>query len=198
MTLTKAWPSLAHEDKLFIQRQLDDIFHRLRTMRQDDGHSFGGISGEGAKDMRVNGCSMFKDITTAAAFSHLQFFLRHYGSNSYIKFLRSLLRHDNSSLYGSVFTHGDIRTDNIMVKWEPGDNGCWMVSGIIDWEDGGFYPEYYEFTALSRCLSAIDEDDWYFYLPECISPSRFPVRRLVDRLWGFVSGLHDIFCIFFL
>ncbi|DAA78836.1 TPA_exp: hypothetical protein A8136_2621 [Trichophyton benhamiae CBS 112371] len=32
MTPTKAWPSLAHEDKLFIQRQLDDIFHRLRTI----------------------------------------------------------------------------------------------------------------------------------------------------------------------
>ncbi|OAL72276.1 hypothetical protein A7D00_3274 [Trichophyton violaceum] len=68
MTLTKAWPSLAHEDKLFIQRQLDDIFHRLRTIRQDDGHPFSGISGEGAKDMRVDECSTFKDITTG--FNH--------------------------------------------------------------------------------------------------------------------------------
>ncbi|KAM5454227.1 hypothetical protein MaudCBS49596_002240 [Microsporum audouinii] len=184
MTLTKAWPNLTHEDKLSIQRQLDAIFRRLRTIRQDDGHPLGGISGEGAKDMNVNECSTFKDITTAAAFSDLQFSVRHYGSNSYIKLLRSLLRHDNSSMYGSVFSHGDLRTDNIMVKRDPNNNDHYVVSGIIDWEEGGFYPEYYECTALSRCLSVIDENDWYNYLPECVSPSRFPVRWLVDRLWG--------------
>ncbi|KAM5432816.1 hypothetical protein MferCBS31731_007342 [Microsporum ferrugineum] len=184
MTLTKAWPNLTHEDKLSIQRQLDAIFRRLRTIRQDDGHPLGGISGEGVKDMNVNECSTFKDITTAAAFSDLQFSVRHYGSNSYIKLLRSLLRHDNSSMYGSVFSHGDLRTDNIMVKRDPDNKDHYVVSGIIDWEEGGFYPEYYECTALSRCLSVIDENDWYNYLPECISPSRFPVRWLVDRLWG--------------
>ncbi|KAK2855645.1 hypothetical protein FQN49_004991 [Arthroderma sp. PD_2] len=185
MTLAQAWPNLTHEDKMSIQRQLDDIFRRLRTLRQDDGHPLGGVCGEGVKDLRVDECSTFKDITTAAEFSSLQFSPRHYGSTTYVKFLRSLLNYDRStSKHGSVFSHGDFRTDNIMVKRDPDNNDRYVVSGIIDWEYGGFYPEYYECTALSRCMTVIDENDWYLYLPQSISPSQFPVRWLVDRLWG--------------
>jgi hypothetical protein len=38
-----------------------------------------------------------------------------------------------------VFSHDDVRPDNIIVKLEDGE--C-RVTGIIDWKYGGFYPEY--------------------------------------------------------
>jgi len=115
----------------------------------------------------------------------LQFSVRHHGSNTYVMLLRSLLDHDNfDMLHGSVFTHGDVRADNIMVTRDPNINGHYIVTGIIDWEDSGFYPAYYECTTLTRTLSLVDEDDWYLYLPRSISPSKFPIRWLVDRLWG--------------
>lgn len=99
--------------------------------------------------------------------------------------LRSLLHYDNLNIaHGLVFTHGDVRIDNIMVKKNPDIKGHCFVTGIIDWEDSGFYPAYYECTALTRTLSLVDEDDWYLYLPGSISPSSFPVRWLIDRLWG--------------
>ncbi len=50
MTLTKAWPTLTLEDKVYIQRQLGDIFGRLRTLRQQDGYPSGGIGGQGVSD----------------------------------------------------------------------------------------------------------------------------------------------------
>ena len=143
----------------------------------------GGVYGEGAKDLRIDECALFKGITTATEFSDLQFSAHHHGSNTYVKLLLSLLENDNS-IKGSVFTHGDVRTENIMVKQHPSINGHYIVTGIIDWEDSGFYPPHYECTTLSRTLSVVDEDDWYLYLPGSISPSKFPIRWLIDRIWG--------------
>ncbi|KUL81566.1 hypothetical protein ZTR_09938 [Talaromyces verruculosus] len=185
MTLTQAWPSLSDKEKLSIQRQLDSIFCRLRAIRQDDSNMLGGVCGEGVKELRVNECALFTGITTIAQFNELQFSAVHHGSSTYVKFLRSFLKHDNSSTltHGSVFTHGDVRTDNIMVKKDT-DTGGYVVTGIIDWEDSGFYPAYHECTVLTRTLSLVDDDDWYLYLPESISPLKYPVRWLVDRLWG--------------
>ncbi|KAK0707180.1 kinase-like domain-containing protein [Apiosordaria backusii] len=47
-----------------------------------------------------------------------------------------------------VFTHADLNPRNILVdqfKRPDGSRG-WMVTGIIDWEMAGFYPEYWEYT----------------------------------------------------
>ncbi|RMJ25170.1 Phosphotransferase enzyme family [Aspergillus sp. HF37] len=186
IALAQAWPSLSRDGKLSIQQQLEEIFCQLRSLRQDDVKALGGVCGEGAKELRVDECTLFKGITTIREFSDLQFSASHHGSNTYVKLLRSLLEHDNSnSIHGPpVFTHGDVRTDNIMVKQDPSINGHFIITGIIDWEDSGFYPVYYECTTLTRTLSLVDEDDWYLYLPRSISPSKFPIRWLVDRLWG--------------
>lgn len=181
MTLSEVWPTLSHDEKILIQHQLDTIFRRLGTLRQDDGEPLGGVGGEGVKDYRVSGRPHPKVITTAADFSNLQFCAPHHGSKSYVKFIRSLL--GDEEVRGSVFTHGDIRRSNIMVDRDLSHNNNWVVSGIIDWEDSGFYPEYYECTTLTGNLSLVEEDDWFHYLPNSISPSRFPVRWLVDKLW---------------
>ncbi|KAI1927241.1 hypothetical protein LOZ65_002367 [Ophidiomyces ophidiicola] len=119
MTLTKAWPNLSHDEKLLIQRQLDDIFRRLRSIRQDDGNILGGVCGEGVKELRVDECALFKDITMAINYSDLQFSARNHGSATYVELLRLFLKNERPSVQGSVFTHGDVRTDNIMVKRDP-------------------------------------------------------------------------------
>jgi hypothetical protein len=43
------------------------------------------------------------------------------------------------SYYATKFSHADLSPENIMVE-----NG--KVTGIIDWEFGGWYPEYWEYT----------------------------------------------------
>lgn len=123
-------------------------------------------------------------ITTARQFDELQFSAKHRASPSYVKLLRSFLRNENRSLKGSVFTHGDLKKTNIMVEKDPTNTDAYIITGIIDWEEGGFYPEYYECTTLSNGQSIDCDDDWYLYVPDSISPLRYPVRWLVDRLWG--------------
>ncbi|KAJ6034784.1 hypothetical protein N7460_008959 [Penicillium canescens] len=173
MTLSEAWPCLSHEQKISVQYQLDDIFSRLRNVRRGDGHYLGGLGGEGVKGQQPNTI-----ISTAAGFEDFRYSAPHHGSTTYATFLRSFL---TDSIQGSVFTHGDVRKDNILVKLNQ-DN-VWIVTGIIDWEDSGFYPECHECTQLTRTLSVTEEDDWYLYLPASISPLQFPIRWLVDRLW---------------
>lgn len=51
----------------------------------------------------------------------------------------------------SVFTHGDIAPQNIMVD----QNG--QITGIIDWELAGWYPEYWEYANIMKPRR---EDNW--------------------------------------
>lgn len=127
------WPGLSHKGKLSIQEQLEDIFCRLRSLRQDEGRALGGVCGEGAKELRVDECNSFKGITTTKEFNDLQFSARYYSSNTYTMLLRSLLDYDNCDmLRGSVFTHGDVTPDNIIVARDPNINSHYTVTGIID------------------------------------------------------------------
>ncbi|OAT01022.1 uncharacterized protein BDCG_16852 [Blastomyces dermatitidis ER-3] len=186
MTLAQVWSSLSPKEKVSIQQQLDDIFRRLRTLRQEDGNALGGVSGEGVKEYRVDECARWKDITTAREFSDLQFSACHHGSKTYIKFLRSFLEDESATMRGSVFTHGDVRRENIMVKQDPYNNNAYVVTGIIDWEDSGFYPEYYECTMLTCTLSLVDENDC-----ECATASLAEVGNDYLGSRGFTT-LHEV------
>ncbi|KAI9375272.1 hypothetical protein BJX61DRAFT_549940 [Aspergillus egyptiacus] len=53
-----------------------------------------------------------------------------------------------------VFTHGDFKAHNVLV----GDDG--HLSGFLDWESAGWYPEYWEFTTAMR----FGKDSWWFQL----------------------------------
>lgn len=46
------------------------------------------------------------------------------------------------------FTHADLNPRNILVQEVLQQNGKygWRVSGIVDWETAGYYPEYWEYT----------------------------------------------------
>jgi len=176
-TLEKAWSNLSHNNKVLIQCQLDEIFCKLRRLRKDC-HRLGGVGGEGVKDDHREPHRSEEIITTSAQFEDFQFSVSHGASTSWITFLRSFLPRP---IEDCVFTHGDVRMANIIVKADDDNN--YVVSGIIDWEDSGFYPEYFESTKLLFTFTMHTETDWYAYLPASISPARHPVRWLVNRLW---------------
>lgn len=60
-----------------------------------------------------------------------------------------------------VFAHGDFRPQNIMVK-----DG--IVTGIIDWELSGWYPEYWEFAKSLHAWRW--QNDWGEYLMDILRP----------------------------
>ncbi|OAX34147.1 kinase-like protein [Rhizopogon vinicolor AM-OR11-026] len=92
----------------------------------------------------------------------------------YCKWLRSLLKEDHRI----VLTYGDFHPRNIMVVDELGGNIG--VSGIIDWEMGGFYPEYWELLKAFNTRAPTDTIDWWNYLLDAITGYERDVA--VDRL----------------
>ena len=73
-----------------------------------------------------------------------------------------------------------------MVRQDPA--GAWSVVALIDWETSGFYPEYWEAVKATNLLNPSDRYTWYKYIPDSISPKRYPIDWLVDRLWDQNSG----------
>ena len=177
-TLEKVWSSLNHDNKVIIQHQLDDIFTDLRRLKYD-GRGLGGVNGEGVKNDYMFSQGSRGTVNTVAQFEDLQFSDGSGATTQWITFLRSFLPPPTEGL---VFTHGDIKMANIMVR--NIDDGFYTLSGIIDWETSGFYPEYFEASKLF-ILTMHSKEDWFAYLPPCISPARHPVGWLVNRLWDY-------------
>ncbi|KIJ59287.1 hypothetical protein HYDPIDRAFT_118718 [Hydnomerulius pinastri MD-312] len=72
-----------------------------------------------------------------------------------------------------VFTHGDLMPWNIMVH-----NG--HISGIIDWECAGWFPDYYEYTYMVK----IDvPDSWWNKLVKSMPSYRFERELQGYRAW---------------
>ncbi|KLU89509.1 hypothetical protein MAPG_08480 [Magnaporthiopsis poae ATCC 64411] len=76
-----------------------------------------------------------------------------------------------------VFTHGDLNLANIMII---GDK----VSGIIDWETAGFYPDYWEYTSAFTVSFMIEE--WQKDIDKFLQPYPDALRmeRTRRRWWG--------------
>lgn len=75
------------------------------------------------------------------------------------------------------FTHDDFRPQNIMVR-----DG--IVTGIIDWELSGWYPEYWEFVKALYAWSW--QNDWLDYLIKAVEPyyAKCAVHSfIVETLW---------------
>ncbi|KAF1958004.1 kinase-like protein [Byssothecium circinans] len=68
-----------------------------------------------------------------------------------------------SMRHAIVFTHGDLKHHNIMAH-----NG--HVSGFLDWESAGWYPEYWEFTTPLRFGS---RDFWWNGLVSRLGGSKY-------------------------
>lgn len=173
-TLKSVWPTLSDSNKLSIQRQLNQIFMRLREFKQKD-RRLGGLGGEGVSDHHawVDHADTETVMTTATEFRDFQFSIKAPCGPEYAAFLKSLLPHPDPD-EPAVFTHGDFFPGNIMVDLDPTRAQEYVVSGIVDWETSGFYPAWFE---ASKVLYTFNESgrgttqDWWKYVPSCIAPA---------------------------
>lgn len=179
ITLSKAWPQLQLFQKEAISKKLDDIFSDLRQLQRPDKFALGGVAGEGCKDTRRSTRISKTPLYTSAELWNFQYSHAPVGSKTYLEFLRRLT--SPFLAQKCVFTHGDLRPANIMVQ--PDSDGNYEVTGIIDWEMSGFYPEDHECVKITNTLATNERNDWFLHLPSCISPAKFPQRWLSDFAW---------------
>jgi len=79
---------------------------------------------------------------------YYHYYGRRYGQEEILEML------PRSTLDSMVFTHGDVAPRNIMVD-EVGN-----ITGILDWEKSGWYPDYWEYVYVHSYGSDIDWRNW--------------------------------------
>lgn len=178
LDLEKAWPQLDNAQKRSISTQLDKLLVELRSLPYPPDAPLGRVDGQGCQDRRRGARISPKPILDVSQFEDFIFTGSKTASHMYTQFLRSLMPASPAKI---VFTHGDIRPANIMVRQD--EEGSWTVVSIIDWEASGFYPEYWGCGKMTNNLTSRDGDDWYLFLPESSSPRQIPVQWLIDRIW---------------
>jgi aminoglycoside phosphotransferase (APT) family kinase protein len=185
-SLENLWPKLDHMQKTSVQEQLQDILSKLRQLQPKiKDRPLGGLSGEGCVDTRGTTRYSQKPVMNAAGFT--DFLFTHDGNADpiYVRFLRKFLPSDD--ITPIVFTHGDLRPANILARLQS-DGSC-LITSIIDWENSGFYPDYFECMKCTNMLSPMGTSDWFEYLPPVLSPLQHPTRWLVDRIWDRQVGI---------
>jgi hypothetical protein len=69
-----------------------------------------------------------------------------------------------------VFTQGDFKAHNILV----GDDG--HLSGFLDWESGGWCPDYWEFTTAMR----FGRDSWWYQVASWMGGNQYRQELLCE------------------
>lgn len=121
---------LADSDMAEVTAQLQDYVRQLRAMPKtvNLGMAICNTLGGACIDPRVHFGSPVGPFVDEAGFSALL------GS----------AKDPARRGYETYFTHADLNPRNIMVEQAAGGQG-WRVSGIVDWETAGYYPEYWEY-----------------------------------------------------
>ena len=159
-----AWsqPTPAHKDRL--KCDLTSQLAKLRALSNDTG-GFG--FNDVCVDMRLHENITHTRITNTAGFN--DFLLRNpltTVADEYVSFLKErVLSRDGQDISGLelVFAHGDLHPRNILTD----DDGS--ITGIVDWENAGWYPRYWECAkALNTiCFSKSgDINNWWRVLPD--------------------------------
>lgn len=73
--------------------------------------------------------------------------------------------------YQVKFRNGDFKAHNILIN----DDG--HLSGFLDWESGGWYPEYWEFTTAMR----FGRDSWWYQVADWMGGHKYREELESDR-----------------
>lgn len=125
---------LSDQDFERIATQLKDYIAQLRDIPNPfpPNKAISNTLGEACRDTRIGGAKPVGPFADEAAFSQV------------VRFSDEPARRGHKI----VFTHADLNPRNILVDQIIRSDGStgWEVSGIVDWESAGNYPEYWEYT----------------------------------------------------
>ncbi|CAK7232493.1 hypothetical protein SEUCBS140593_008279 [Sporothrix eucalyptigena] len=159
-TLSDVWPDLSEDEKRAYAHQLRGILTKMREIPPPQGdyrrlrrihvHTSPVCYGEDA----------FKEYLLSALHRSIPQAVRN-------AFAQRLAKQPPHRI---VLTHGDLAPRNVMVR-----DG--KIAALVDWEDAGWYPEWWEYAKLFQRMVSM-EKDWSSYAAD-IFPQDYP-DELVD------------------
>lgn len=154
-TLEKRWDTLDEKTKEYVCRQNWDLISNIRDIQRPlelkdvfqcaaDGSPTGDPLIE---DLKNPARPLMSDMELRARIYERYF---HFGGRRFEHQLPDMLPRSNSS----VFTHADIAPRNIMIDEQN------KITGILDWEWAGWYPDYWEYAQIMRPAFGGDWSRW--------------------------------------
>ncbi len=143
--LRDLWPKINDGERTTVLDDLAIMLAQLRSSQAPEDSIIGAADGIGpAADLRASGAELGGPFPSECDFNEWLVSLIHPESRQYISdFFVQTIRNCLVGL-GTLrirFSHGDLGMHNILV--EGG-----RITGIIDWEYVGWYPEYWEYVKM--------------------------------------------------
>ncbi|KAG0635233.1 kinase-like domain-containing protein [Tuber brumale] len=179
-TLHDAWPALDHEQRICISEKLSGVLSSLREIEYAPGSPLGwnGMVKDWRQHTRIG-----HNICSETEFND---FLLSNPPNTISRAESSRLNSLLSTSHRIVLSHGDFHPGNIMIDPESLE-----VLAVIDWEFGGWYPEYWEFV---KAMEPGPWDEWWRWFPRGAAgyELEWGVDMVLDRALGYgVVGTGD-------
>ena len=133
-TLTKIWNTLTHEEIIDVLTQVRNMLLHL-TIPEEAPKFIGSCDGEDLRDSRTEHTHFGPICKNEREFNK---YLVSTISEAPATIRRDYARKLNQRKHRIVFCHGDLAPDNIILDEHM------RVIGLLDWEDAGYYPEYWE------------------------------------------------------
>ncbi|PKY06058.1 phosphotransferase enzyme family protein [Aspergillus campestris IBT 28561] len=194
--LNSIWTSLAHSEKDDIIAKLQLIFDAMQKAECPWPDFFGGLDGGSVHHYLFY--SQHGDEKFLGPFSGEPAFIAGLVGN-----YRAVVERNNLPDYKARFyetylarvlqghrTHGDVEQKNIMVVENlshPNDQGGRSFDvALVDWENSGWFPDFWEFFCASDPLHFQWEEDWPWQVQEFVQvwPAEMAVMQLIDKDLG--------------
>jgi aminoglycoside phosphotransferase (APT) family kinase protein len=144
--LGEAWPTMVESARARTMQELRSYFEELHIVRSPEPRWIGSCSKGPAYDHRLDNlstCGPFQSVSEFHDF--LVAPVKKSPRPDWVDKYRKLLPDDHDI----IFAHADVSWENILVDPETG-----KVTGILDWEMAGFWPEWWEYRKAlyaARC-----------------------------------------------
>lgn len=170
--LQRKWPSLSIRQKRSVMHTLRQFIEELRALPQPQPGGWIGSANNGpCFDFCAYGSKPFGPFSNERAYNDWRISTfseigdMHPPTATRLKQIRDDMPDDHRI----TFTHGDITRGNILIRINKNDIEDVSIVALLDWEQAGWRPEYWETTKFSG--SDRRESEWYILGRELAFPS---------------------------
>lgn len=197
--LNSIWSSLADSEKDDIIAKLQAIFDAMRKAECPWPDFFGGLDGGAVHhflfysqhgDRKFLGPFSGEPAFVAGLVGNYRALLERnkrpdYKARFYEKYVARVLQGHRPTL-----THGDVQQKNIMVAENTSrtndQGGRSFDVALVDWENSGWFPDFWEFFCACHPLIFHWGEDWSWRVQEFVQvwPAEMAIMHLIDRDLG--------------
>lgn len=147
------WAKMGPCERDSVISEYHAIASRLRALRPTAEVRIGALGGGSVIDHRCSGTAVGGVCSTESDFNNFLLSQLHpLTKDVQRETIKCCLR----SNHEIRFTHGDFGPHNILVDSESGH-----ITGVIDWEHAGWYPEYWEYIKMGLYGTADNDLLWH-------------------------------------